>query len=52
MKTILQFNITHDDNVYTAEGVNAPMASGEASVAFIRAQEIRPDGQITLCPMP
>ena len=27
MKTILQFNITHDDNVYTAEGVNAPIAT-------------------------
>jgi hypothetical protein len=25
MKAILQFNITRDDNVYTAEGVNAPI---------------------------
>jgi len=27
MKSILQFNITHDDNVYTAEGVNAPIVT-------------------------
>jgi hypothetical protein len=27
MKAILQFNITLDDNVYTAEGVNAPIVT-------------------------
>jgi hypothetical protein len=27
MKEILQFNITLEDNVYTAEGVNAPIVT-------------------------